>query len=376
MNFSGNIIMTKLKEYCVICKLLSVFLSEILDFMNSEGWINVLSELGKNISGYLENGFPAYLKDAVENSRQHNPWFTEENIIYSLQAISSSLAKEKLDDWLKPCQRSMGSNRPRNVAVIMAGNIPMVGFNDFLCVLVSGNRFVGKLSSQDKFLLPVLSNELFKIDPAIKNSVMFTEDRLSGFDAVIATGSNNSSRYFEYYFGKYPHIIRKNRNSIAILTGAESREELELLSDDIFLYFGLGCRNVTKIFLPEHYDLVPFMKILSGYEEKLSRHNKYMNNYDYNKAVFLLNKLPHLDTGFCLLKEDASISSPISVLNYEYYKDMDKVLQDISGKRESIQCLVAKERYFDYSVPFGKSQQPELWDYADGVDTLEFLKTL
>jgi hypothetical protein len=351
-------------------------LSEILDFMNSERWINVLSELGKNISGYLENGFPAYLNDAVENSRQHNPWFTEENIIYSLQAISSSLSREKLEDWLKPYQRSMGSSRPRNVAVIMAGNIPMVGFNDFLCVLVSGNRFVGKLSSQDKFLLPVLANELVKIDPAIKNSVMFTEDRLSGFDAVIATGSNNSSRYFEYYFGKYPHIIRKNRNSIAILTGAESREEVELLSDDIFLYFGLGCRNVTKIFVPEHYDLVPFMKLFTRYEEKLSRHNKYMNNYDYNKSVFLLNQFPHLDTGFCLLKEDTSISSPISVLNYENYKDMDKVLQDITGKRESIQCLVAKERYFDYSVPFGKSQQPELWDYADGVDTLEFLKTL
>ncbi len=199
---------------------------------------------------------------------------------------------------------------------------------------------------------------------------------LKGFDAVIATGSDNSSRYFEYYFGKYPHIIRKNRNSIALLSGNESREDLELLASDVFLYFGLGCRNVTKLYVPAAYNFTALLETFNIYKDRLSMHNKYMNNYEYNKSIFLIDRVAHLDTGFCLLKEDIALASPISVLFYEYYKDTAEVLNNISVKRDKIQCLVAGEKLTDFTVSFGKSQQPELWDYADGVDTMKFLLDL
>jgi hypothetical protein len=272
--------------------------------------------------------------------------------------------------------KSLLHNHPKKVAVVMAGNIPLVGFYDFMCVLISGNIFIGKLSSQDKFLLPAIAKELTNIEPSVSKYIVFTEERLPAFVAVIATGSNNSSRYFEYYFGKYPHIIRKNRNSIAILNGKESKEDIDFLADDIFLYFGLGCRNVTKIFVPEGYDFTMLKKALRKYKDCLSMHSKYMNNYDYNKSIFLINQIPHTDLGFCLLKEDVSIASPISVLNYEYYINISDVINSISINRDNIQCLVAGKTYTNYTVPFGKSQQPELFDYADGVDTMEFLISL
>jgi len=342
--------------------------------MNTEDKLKIFAGLGKNITGYLETGFPAEFAEAITNSTQHNPWFTEENIQISLKAISDLLTSESLTKWVSSYQ--FKNKEPEKVAVVMAGNIPLVGFHDFLSVIISGNIFMGKLSSQDKYLLPAIADELIKIEPSIKNFISFTDDRLSGFDAVIATGSDNSSRYFEYYFGKYPHIIRKSRNSIAILSGNESREDLELLADDIFMYFGLGCRNVTKVFIPENYDLSGLIEAMSKCSSKLTFHNKYMNNYEYNKSIFLINQVPHLDSGFCLLKEDTSIPSPIAVLHYEYYDKVENVLANISENRDKIQCLVAKEVHTDFTVPFGKSQQPELWDYADGVDTLKFLSDL
>ncbi|NTW33020.1 MAG: acyl-CoA reductase, partial [Bacteroidetes bacterium] len=303
----------------------------------------------------------------------NNPWFPRENIIYSLKAIASSLSKDNLEKWLSPYSDKALSTASKKVAVIMAGNIPLVGFHDFLSVLISGNIFIGKLSSQDKFLLPALANELIAIEPSIKNNIIFTEGRLPAFDAVIATGSNNSSRYFEYYFGKYPHIIRKSRTSIAIISGKESVEELRSLCDDIFLYFGLGCRNVNKLYIPQNYDFTVLKKAIGTYRDKLFTHNKFMNNYEYNLSVFLINQISHIDTGFCLLKNDASFASPISVINYEYYSDITDVLNNISANREKIQCIVGGKSYTNDTVTFGKSQQPELWDYADGVNTMKFL---
>ena len=342
--------------------------------MNTKDRIKIFASLGGKLSEYLEKGFSAEFTEVITKSSQHNTWFTEDNINFSLNAISKLLTSENLDKWASSYE--FKNNEPKKVAVVMAGNIPLVGFHDFLSVLISGNIFLGKLSSQDKFILPAIAEELVKIDTSLKNFIFFTEERLSGFNAVIATGSDNSSRYFEYYFEKYPHIIRKNRNSIAILSGNDSMENLELLSDDIFMYFGLGCRNVTKIFIPENYDLPSFIEILSKSSNKLAFHNKYLNNYEYNKSIFLINQVPHLDSGFCLLKEDASISSPIAVLHYEYYKEIKSVLENISANRDKIQCLAAKVAYTNFTVPFGKSQQPELWDYADGVDTLKFLCSL
>ncbi|MFA4852055.1 MAG: acyl-CoA reductase [Bacteroidales bacterium] len=344
--------------------------------LHPEKRILLFAELGNRLLNYLKCGFPVEFEDAISQSCQCNRWFTNENIAFSLNAIAQNLSNKKLERWINPYKGNLSRNYPKKVAVIMAGNIPLVGFHDFMCVLISGNIFIGKLSSQDKYLLPAIAKEVISIEPSLKEFILFTEERLPAFDAVIATGSNNSSRYFEYYFGKYPHIIRKNRNSIAILNGKESKEELDLLADDIFLYFGLGCRNVTKIFVPEGYDFTMLKKALGKYKDVLSMHSKYMNNYDYNKSIFLINQIPHTDVEFCLLKEDVSIASPISVLNYEYYRNISDVINYISVNRDKIQCLVAGETYTNYTVPFGKSRQPELWDYADGVDTMEFLISL
>jgi hypothetical protein len=256
----------------------------------------------------------------------------------------------------------------------MAGNIPLVGFHDFLSVLISGNKALVKLSSNDTILLPYLTKVLFSIEPEFEDLIEFTDEKFIDFDGVIATGSNNTARYFEYYFGKYPNIIRKNRNSVAVLTGNESTEQLELLANDIFRYFGLGCRNVSKIYIPEDYNFDPFFKAMYSWRHVINQ-NKYMNNYDYNKAVYLMSNIPLLDNEFMLLKEDKSLSSPISILYYEYYSSMEELTSLIEVSREQIQCVVS-ECGMPGEVPFGTTQSPSLWDYADGVDTMEFLLNL
>ena len=253
----------------------------------------------------------------------------------------------------------------------MAGNIPLVGFHDFLCVLLSGNNVLAKLSSNDKVLLPYLSNYLIQQEPSLAARIAFTEGKMEGFDAVIATGSNNTSRYFEYYFGKKPNIIRKNRNSIAILTGKESTEELTALGEDIFRYYGLGCRNVSKIYVPKGYDFEPFFNAIFSYKDIVDQH-KYANNYDYNKAVYLMSNFKILDNGFLILKEDDGQASPISVLFYAYYDAEETLEQELNAQEEQIQCIVSKKG----GIGFGETQKPKLHDYADGVDTMEFLLKL
>jgi hypothetical protein len=250
----------------------------------------------------------------------------------------------------------------------MAGNIPLVGFHDFLSTLISGNKIIAKTSSKDAELIIYISGVLCKINPEFGDFITFTEKTLTGFDAIIATGSNNSSRYFEYYFGKYPNIIRKNRNSVAIIAGDESAEELSELGKDIFSYFGLGCRNVSKLWLPAGYELTELTRHWEQFSD-LVHHNGYANNYDFNKAVYIVNKNKFHDTGFLLLREEAAIASPVSVLHYEYYNSEYTVKQQTEMLSEKIQCIVGKNH-----VPFGMAQSPQLWDYADGIDTLEFLQ--
>ena len=338
--------------------------------MNLNQRINAFIELGTKLKG------PARIEEIsnlIEDARHFNPWFTKENMESAINAIAESLTKEKFEKWLKPyIPKIEGNTKPKRIGVIMAGNIPLVGFHDFLSVLISGNQFLGKLSSADRILLPKLSEILFKIEPEFKENISFTEDRLEDFDAIIATGSNNTSRYFEAYFSKYPNIIRENRNGIAILAGNESPEQLELLADDVFLYFGLGCRNVSKIFVPKNYDFAMMMDAFKKYFE-YSNHNKYFNNYEYNKAIYLVNSDQHYDNGFVLLKEDNRFSSPISVLYFEYYDDLSALKTYLDEKVEEIQCIVTDSEVFTNSVEFGKAQNPELWDYADGIDTMEFL---
>ena len=249
----------------------------------------------------------------------------------------------------------------------MAGNIPLVGFHDFLTVLISGNNLIAKTSSKDSELIVFISEILCQVNPDFRNKIEFTDGTLTGFDVVIATGSNNTSRYFEYYFNKYPNIIRKNRTSISIIDGNETRSELEALGADIFSYFGLGCRNVSKIYIPEGYDLSK----LSAHWVALSKcidHQKYANNYDFNKAVYLVNREAFHDAGFILMKEDSKLASPVSVLYYEYYESQYAVKQQIYQLGDKIQCIAGK-----HYIPFGKTQSPHLWDYADGIDTLQFL---
>jgi hypothetical protein len=257
----------------------------------------------------------------------------------------------------------------------MAGNIPMAGFHDLFCILLAGHRFLGKLSSEDTWLLPAVAEILFFVNPGFKNLISFTKEKLSGFDAVIATGSNNSYRYFEYYFGKYPHILRKNRNGIAILTGNETSDDLSALVDDIFLYFGKGCRSVSKIYIPEDFRLeslsLPFQKY-----QHIINHHKYLNNYNYHKAIFLLEKIPFIDLGNSLLTKNAGAASPVSVIYYEHYQDSILLIDKLKDFEDQLQCVVSIDKDVTGSVRPGRSQFPSLSDWADGIDTMDFLLNL
>jgi hypothetical protein len=303
----------------------------------------------------------------IVNQYLHNPWFTPENVRTAVRSIAEELTEENLVKWTSNYPQIKDEIKPILVAVIMAGNIPLVGFHDFISVLISGNNILAKTSSKDSDLIIYIADILCGINPGFRKRIEFTAGTLNGFDAVIATGSNNSSRYFEYYFGKYPNIIRKNRNSIAILEGDESAAELEALGTDIFSYFGLGCRNVSKIYIPENYDITSLAKRWESYSGCINN-QKYANNYDFNKAVFLVNKETFYDTGFLLMKEDSNFASPVSVLHYEKYKSQNVVKHQTELLEEEIQCIVSRK-----NIPFGKAQTPHLWEYADGIDTIEFL---
>jgi hypothetical protein len=255
--------------------------------------------------------------------------------------------------------------------LILAGNIPLVGFHDFLSVLLSGHKVLVKTASNDQHLIKFLARYLVTVAPEMENYITFTDGKLENFDAVIATGSNNTARYFEFYFKDKPSIIRKNRNSVALLTGTESQEDLVRLGEDIFRYYGLGCRNVSKLFVPKDYDFQPFFKAIYEYKDVIF-YEKYSNNYDYNKAVFLMSNFKLLDNEFLTLKEDSSYTSPISSVFYEYYDDLEQVTLRLENDKDQIQCVVSNG-LTPNSIPFGKTQQPELWDYADNVDTLHFL---
>jgi hypothetical protein len=296
-----------------------------------------------------------------------NPWFTPGNVRKALAAIANELTEKNLLKWTDAYPSITEESTPLRIGVIMAGNIPLVGFHDFLSVLITGNSLIAKTSSKDSQLIVFIGNLLCKINPGFREKIEFTEGNLKNFDVVIATGSDNSSRYFEYYFSKYPNIIRKNRNSIGIIEGNETDEQLLKLGDDIFSYFGLGCRNVSKLYLPKGYNLDALSKNWSQYEDVI-RHTKYANNYDFNKAVYLVNREAFYDTGHLLLKEDSRISSPVSVLFYEYYESQHAVKQITELLNEKIQCVVGK-----YGIPYGDAQSPHLWDYADGIDTIDFL---
>ena len=341
--------------------------------------IEAFVKLGNYLTDFCEKCYSgsgstdAEFLTVITKAEQHNGWFTRNNILFALQQWGELLTKDNIQDWLSNYDLKQ-IEQPKTVGIVMAGNIPLVGFHDFLSVLLSGHKVLAKLSSNDKILLPFITDYLIKQEPSLKNAIAFVDGKMEDFDAVIATGSNNTSRYFEYYFGKKPNIIRKNRNSIAILTGNESKEELEALNEDIFRYYGLGCRNVSKIYVPKGYDFEPFFNAMYTQKEIINQH-KYANNYDYNKAVYLMSDFKILDNGFLVLKEEDTLASPISVLFYSFYDTLDALYNEMAGMQDLIQCVVTAQGLAS-EVKFGETQKPKLNDYADGVDTMEFLRQL
>lgn len=332
--------------------------------MNLQYRTGLLIRLGQ----YILSDSPEW-SFAKERAGIENGWFIPGFVDTAVKNIALSfLQKEQLEKWVDAYQLPAENTAPRTIGIIMAGNIPLVGFHDFLCVFISGHKAVIKPSSKDQVLIKHLVEKMAEWDHQVSNLVEFSE-MLKGCDAYIATGSNNSSRYFDYYFAKYPHIIRRNRTSVAVLTGNETKQELEKLADDVYLYFGLGCRNVTKLYVPEGYDFVPLLEAFKKYNYLIDQH-KYKNNYDYNLALHLLNKKYYMTNGSILLIEDTAIFSPISQLNYEFYSGND----DLSAKlpaAQDLQCIAGKG-----FTPFGEGQCPSISDYADGVDTLKFLVAL
>lgn len=354
--------------------------------LETEALIAAFTTLKHQLDAYLAGQGDDFVKktmdEAVQKSSDANVWFTPDSQEIALKAIADMLVPEALSEWVASYTGERRKVAPsKTIALILAGNIPAVGFHDFMCVLFSGHRALAKLSSDDRYLLPALFELLCRIDNRLSGSAQFTDGMLKGFDAVIATGSNNSARYFDYYFSRYPHVIRHNRNAIAILDGHETHDEFLALGKDVFTFFGLGCRSVTRLFVPVNYDFIPLLNAWSEWKT-IANHARYFNNYEYNKAVFLVNNEPHFDTGFLLLAESDSIASPIGVLFYTYYTDVISLQTLVKSRADEIQCVVASERIDSFTpasikpVPFGMAQTPAIYDYADGVDTLQFLTTL
>jgi len=340
--------------------------------------------LGEDIRNFLSGKAPqaGEWEQTLLLAEQENPWFTQDNIHNALKGISLWLDKDKLSKWLSAYpELSTGNKKPLIVGVIMAGNIPLVGFHDFLCVLFSGNILRAKLSHSDSRLLTFLANKLIEIEPEWKERIQFVERLNGSLDLVIATGSNNTARHFEYYFKNIPHIIRRNRNGMAILNGSETPEELNALGKDIFSYFGLGCRNVSKLYVPESYNLDTFFRSIEPYKDVIN-HNKYHSNYTYNRTIYLMDGKKFTDNGFLAVIPNPAPSSPIAVLNTEEYENLEKLSARLMEMEEQIQCIVATKKVkevmakYAASLPFvdiGESQSPSLSDYADGVDVMKFL---
>lgn len=330
--------------------------------------IEALGALGDYLKGLDEPTKSGLFRRA----EAENPWFTQDSIAMAWEGILYFLNTGRLTQWtskymLEPAQA-------RKVGLVMAGNIPMVGFHDLLSVIVSGHTALVKLSSQDTVLMRFIAHSLAEVQPALSNKIEMAE-RLNAMEAVIATGSDNSSRYFEYYFSKVPNIIRKNRTSVAIISGEESDSDLLLLGQDMFSYFGLGCRNVSKLFVPATFDMTVLLDAVQPFSALLD-HYKYKNNYDYHKSILLVNQEPHLDTGFSLFRESDDMVSPVSMVYFERFENEAGLSKTLLAHKEKIQAVASHKGQYPRSIPFGRLQRPELWDYADGVDTLAFLEQL
>ena len=335
--------------------------------------IAAFGELGNVLKNRAQSPFSMDINNAIQKQSLENPWFTTSFINYSLDALASMLNAGELNALENRYYSipEIDPNLNKMIAVISAGNIPVAAFHDFFSILVSGNRFMGKQSSRDNILLPVIADILTDIEPEFENTFCFV-DKISSFDKVIANGSNNSSRYFEYYFNKYPNILRKSKNSMAILSGNETDEDLAALFNDIFLYFGLGCRSVSKLFVPHGYDFDNLIRIFNENSGEISSHHHYLNNLEYQRVIHLMNGNKFIDSGIVLLEEKEEVASPIGILNFQYYSHLGEISLFMKQHKDKIQCIVSELSDFSEAVPFGKAQSPKIMDFADGIDTIQW----
>ena len=347
--------------------------------MNLNDRIELVSELGQFFKKYLDTNYDNTNDDkliafekTIQQGKLNNPWFTDQNMKVNLSYWAEKLNKYDLTQWMNNYDTMNVSSK--SVAIIMAGNIPLVGFHDFLSVFLCGHNSIIKLSSNDKHILPFLTNLMISINNELSKKIIYIEGKLQGYDAVIATGSNNTSRYFEYYFKNKKSIIRKSRNSIAVLDGSENEDDLSLLGDDIFTYFGLGCRSISKLYVPENYCFDLFFNSIFKWNDLINSH-KYANNYDYNKAIYLMSEYKFFDNGFFMVKEGSELYSPISTINYEFYNDISTLKQKIKADDKDIQCIVSNTE-IENKINFGETQKPSLSQYADNIDVVEFLLTI
>ena len=326
-------------------------------FLDSDSWPGFQS-------GVDQREFDNF-KSSTEKAESNNAWFSRKMIRLSMESWAKNLSEDNIDKWMS--KYDVPSSINKNVLIICAGNLPLVGFHDIVCCILLNINTQVKLSKNDNVLIPAILNVLYLFDSELQDRIKICNEKPDNYNYVIATGSNNSNRYFEYYFGKFPHIFRRNRTSIAVVHSEISDDQLKSLSHDMLQYYGLGCRSVTKLYLPEKFSLDRIYNSVFNYKD-LINHNKYMNNYDYNRSIFLLGKKLFFDNGFLILKEDKSLFSPISVVNFEYYSSMETLEKELNVLSNEIQCRVGEG-----GIPFGTAQKPELWDYADGVDTIDFL---
>ena len=326
-------------------------------FLDSDSWPGFQS-------GVDQREFDNF-KSSTEKAESNNAWFSRKMIRLSMESWAKNLSEDNIDKWMS--KYDVPSSINKNVLIICAGNLPLVGFHDIVCCILLNINTQVKLSKNDNVLIPAILNVLYLFDSELQDRIKICNEKPDNYNYVIATGNNNSNRYFEYYFGKFPHIFRRNRTSIAVVHSEISDDQLKSLSHDMLQYYGLGCRSVTKLYLPEKFSLDRIYNSVFNYKD-LINHNKYMNNYDYNRSIFLLGKKLFFDNGFLILKEDKSLFSPISVVNFEYYSSMETLEKELNVLSNEIQCMVGEG-----GIPFGTAQKPELWDYADGVDTIDFL---
>jgi len=351
-------------------------IKRVVSGMNLFDRITALNRLSIIISDTLspEEKAQQELMQHIENEHIHNPWFITFFVKKALTEIAKMLQAENLKRWMLPYQNTIENQQKlHRIGVITAGNIPLVGFHDFLSVLISGHTFVGKLSSNDNRLLPVLAKILCEIEPRFTSKIEFCQEKLTPVDKLIVTGDNQTAQHFVRYFQKYPLLIRKHCNSVAVLDGNESPEELLALADDILLYFGLGCRSISKIYVPKNYRFESLFTALDKYKYIFNAHHKYLNNLEYQKIMHLISRIPFLDQGICIFTENVGLDSPISVIHYEYYTEKEEFIKTLSLFGESLQCTVSNIRHFPACFPLGQAQHPKLNDYANNLDTILFI---